>query len=174
MGIILRIRIGMVKPVHHPIRIGTQVRRSLKQPGKGIKELFPALAHRKHLMGRIAVQEKCLDEQGEVPVTYKEEEYRHFLCFIFYVAKLIPQKKNNDDNRHLLPCSSSLKLPFFSDCFVLEIKNMGIILLLIGVSISVALCFLGCFLWAVKNGQYDDDFTPSIRILFDDKKIENS
>jgi cbb3-type cytochrome oxidase maturation protein len=28
--------------------------------------------------------------------------------------------------------------------------------------------FLAGFLWAVKNGQYDDQYTPSVRILFDD------
>ncbi len=33
----------------------------------------------------------------------------------------------------------------------------------------VAGCFLLSFLWAVKSGQYDDDHTPAIRILFDDK-----
>ncbi|MEM1121897.1 MAG: cbb3-type cytochrome oxidase assembly protein CcoS, partial [Bacteroidota bacterium] len=26
------------------------------------------------------------------------------------------------------------------------------------------------FFWAVKSGQYDDDYTPSVRILFDDNK----
>jgi len=30
--------------------------------------------------------------------------------------------------------------------------------------------FLGAFMWAVKSGQYDDKFTPSIRMLFDDKE----
>jgi cbb3-type cytochrome oxidase maturation protein len=43
------------------------------------------------------------------------------------------------------------------------------IFLLIGVSILVAGSFLTAFLWSVKNGQYDDDYTPSIRILFDDE-----
>jgi len=27
------------------------------------------------------------------------------------------------------------------------------------------------FIWSVKKGQYDDDYTPSVRILFDDKPI---
>ena len=48
-------------------------------------------------------------------------------------------------------------------------KNMSIILLLIGVSVLVAAAFLGAFLWSVKNGQMDDDYTPSIRMLFDDE-----
>lgn len=47
---------------------------------------------------------------------------------------------------------------------------MKIIFLLIIVSLIVALGFLGAFLWAVRNGQYDDDVSPAIRILFDDDK----
>lgn len=48
-------------------------------------------------------------------------------------------------------------------------KNMSVIVLLIGVSVLVAGAFLGAFLWSVKNGQMDDDYTPSIRMLFDDE-----
>ena len=51
---------------------------------------------------------------------------------------------------------------------------MGVIFLLIGVSIVIAILFLSLFLWASKNGQFDDDYTPSVRILFDDnKELEN-
>jgi len=46
---------------------------------------------------------------------------------------------------------------------------MQIIYLLIGVSFSIALFFLASFLWAAKNGQFDDDYTPSVRMLFDDE-----
>jgi len=45
---------------------------------------------------------------------------------------------------------------------------MNIMFLLIGVSFLVAIIFLFLFIWAVKSGQYDDTFTPSVRILFDD------
>jgi len=34
----------------------------------------------------------------------------------------------------------------------------------------VAVGFLAAFLWAVKSGQYKDTYTPSVRMLFDDKK----
>jgi len=44
---------------------------------------------------------------------------------------------------------------------------MSALFILIGISILVAASFLAAFLWSVKNGQYDDDYTPSIRILFD-------
>lgn len=49
---------------------------------------------------------------------------------------------------------------------------MTIIFLLIGISLLVALLFLGAFLWAVRSGQYEDDYTPSVRMLFDDENSE--
>ncbi|MBD2715956.1 MULTISPECIES: cbb3-type cytochrome oxidase assembly protein CcoS [Hymenobacter] len=49
---------------------------------------------------------------------------------------------------------------------------MTIIFLLIGISLLVALLFLGAFLWAVRSGQYEDDYTPSVRMLFDDENPE--
>ncbi len=48
---------------------------------------------------------------------------------------------------------------------------MNIFYLLIGVSLFAALIFLGAFIWAVKTGQFDDNKTPSIRILFDDDSV---
>jgi len=45
---------------------------------------------------------------------------------------------------------------------------LSALFVLIGISIIVAGSFLAAFLWSVKNGQYDDDYTPSIRILFED------
>lgn len=45
---------------------------------------------------------------------------------------------------------------------------MNILFLLIGVSLIAALIFLALFIWAVRSGQYDDTYTPSVRILFDD------
>lgn len=40
------------------------------------------------------------------------------------------------------------------------------------VSFVIALIFLLAFLWATKSGQFDDDYTPSIRVLFDDEIIK--
>ncbi len=37
-----------------------------------------------------------------------------------------------------------------------------------------ALIFLALFIWAVRSGQFDDNYTPSIRILFDDEKIDKT
>jgi cbb3-type cytochrome oxidase maturation protein len=45
---------------------------------------------------------------------------------------------------------------------------MSVIVILIGISLTVAAIFLFAFIWAVKNGQYQDYYTPSIRILFDE------
>jgi cbb3-type cytochrome oxidase maturation protein len=50
---------------------------------------------------------------------------------------------------------------------------MNIFYLLIGASLFAALIFLGAFIWAVRNGQFDDNKTPSIRMLFDDDSIDN-
>ena len=47
---------------------------------------------------------------------------------------------------------------------------MGIITLLISVSISMALTFLGLFLWSLRSGQLDDVTTPAMRMIFDDTK----
>lgn len=47
---------------------------------------------------------------------------------------------------------------------------MSVVAVLIGFSLLVAGGFLGAFLWAVRTGQYDDKYTPSVRILFDDDK----
>jgi cbb3-type cytochrome oxidase maturation protein len=45
---------------------------------------------------------------------------------------------------------------------------MQVILYLIIISLIVAGGFLAAFFWAVKDGQYDDEYTPSVRILIDD------
>ncbi|MBU2525359.1 MAG: cbb3-type cytochrome oxidase assembly protein CcoS [Bacteroidetes bacterium] len=47
---------------------------------------------------------------------------------------------------------------------------MGVIYLLIGASLAVALVFLLLFFLSVKNGQFEDTYTPSVRMLFDDKE----
>lgn len=45
---------------------------------------------------------------------------------------------------------------------------MSVIILLLIVSISVASLFLAAFIWSVRNGQYDDEVAPAVRILFED------
>lgn len=45
---------------------------------------------------------------------------------------------------------------------------MSIVLFLLSVSLVVALLFLGAYIWGVRSGQFDDDFSPAHRIFFDD------
>ncbi|RYZ18032.1 MAG: cbb3-type cytochrome oxidase assembly protein CcoS [Chitinophagaceae bacterium] len=45
---------------------------------------------------------------------------------------------------------------------------MSVLIILIVVSVLVAGTFLTLFVLSVKKGQYDDDYTPSVRMLFDD------
>jgi len=51
---------------------------------------------------------------------------------------------------------------------------MGVIYILITISIIVAVLFFIAFIYAVKSGQYDDSYTPSVRMLFDDEIVVKS
>ncbi len=46
---------------------------------------------------------------------------------------------------------------------------MHVLFILAAISLSLALGFLGAFVWSVKDGQYEDDQSPGMRILFDDQ-----
>jgi len=51
---------------------------------------------------------------------------------------------------------------------------MSVILILIVASLTIALVFLGSFIWSVRSGQYEDTVTPSWRILTDEStKLSN-
>lgn len=50
---------------------------------------------------------------------------------------------------------------------------MSVLFILILVSMSVAGGFLGLFIWAVLNGQFDDTQSPSWRALFESGKCTN-
>lgn len=49
---------------------------------------------------------------------------------------------------------------------------MSVIYLLIFVSLTVAVGFIAAFIKAVRSGQFEDDYTPSVRMLFDDELQE--
>jgi cbb3-type cytochrome oxidase maturation protein len=49
---------------------------------------------------------------------------------------------------------------------------MTIFYLLIGCSIAIALVFLVGFLWSIRSGQYDDTYTPSVRMLFEPSELQ--
>ncbi len=42
--------------------------------------------------------------------------------------------------------------------------------ILMAFSLTASLIFLGAYIWSVKSGQFDDKYTPSVRMLFEDKK----
>lgn len=46
---------------------------------------------------------------------------------------------------------------------------MSVIYFLISISVFVAGIFLYIFIKSVKSGQFDDAYTPSVRMLFDDE-----
>lgn len=47
---------------------------------------------------------------------------------------------------------------------------MSVILVLVAFSVVLAGGFLAAFFWSVRDGQYDDPYSSSVRILFDDDK----
>ncbi len=49
---------------------------------------------------------------------------------------------------------------------------MSVLFVLIGFSLLISFSFLIAFLWANKKGQFDDTYTPAVRMLFDDIKDE--
>lgn len=48
---------------------------------------------------------------------------------------------------------------------------MSVIYVLLTISIAVAIIFFLAFIVSVKKGQYDDSYTPSVRMLFDDELV---
>ncbi len=51
---------------------------------------------------------------------------------------------------------------------------MSVIYVLLAISICVALVFFVAFVLSVKKGQYDDAYTPSVRMLFEDELVETT
>jgi len=49
---------------------------------------------------------------------------------------------------------------------------MSVIYILLSISIVVAIVFFIAFIMAVKRGQYDDSYTPSVRMLFEDELVK--
>jgi cbb3-type cytochrome oxidase maturation protein len=85
-------------------------------------------------------------------------------CFMTFITLFV---EINHVFRHIIKAYLS---PLIANPF------MEIIYILITVSLVIALIFLSAFFWSVRNGQFDDDYTPSVRMLFDDetKKEESS
>lgn len=49
---------------------------------------------------------------------------------------------------------------------------MNILFMLITISIFIAVVFFIIFIRSVKSGQYDDMYSPSVRMLFDDELVK--
>lgn len=73
---------------------------------------------------------------------------------------------------HSDPRQQHVRRPLLPCILIQKATAMGVIFVLIIISLIVALGFLAAFLWAVRSGQYEDDYTPSMRILLDDNKPE--
>ena len=50
---------------------------------------------------------------------------------------------------------------------------MSVIYVLLAISITVAVIFFVAFVFSVKSGQYDDTYTPSVRLLFEDEVVKD-
>jgi len=76
------------------------------------------------------------------------------------------------------PGKNSIHIPLFTYILYIFGANqvnqittfVSVIILLIIIGIIVAGSFLAGFIWAVKSGQYDDTYSPAVRMLFDDAK----
>lgn len=49
---------------------------------------------------------------------------------------------------------------------------MSAIYILLSISILVAIFFFIIFIMAVRSGQFDDSYTPSVRMLFEDELVK--
>lgn len=49
---------------------------------------------------------------------------------------------------------------------------MSVIYVLLAISIIVAVFFFIAFIISVRSGQYDDSYTPSVRMLFEDELVK--
>ncbi|MTE27441.1 cbb3-type cytochrome oxidase assembly protein CcoS [Winogradskyella ouciana] len=50
---------------------------------------------------------------------------------------------------------------------------MSVIYILLTISVIVGVVFFFIFIAAVKSGQYDDSYTPSVRMLFEDELVKS-
>lgn len=49
---------------------------------------------------------------------------------------------------------------------------MSVIYTLLTISIIIAIVFFAAFIFAVRKGQFDDGYTPSVRMLFEDELVK--
>ncbi|MEN9949682.1 MAG: cbb3-type cytochrome oxidase assembly protein CcoS, partial [Bacteroidota bacterium] len=66
------------------------------------------------------------------------------------------------------PCPLTTAATFAQNKFV------GVIIILIAASLLVATGFLLAFIWSVSKGQFEDDTSPAVRMLFDSDQPSNN
>ena len=49
---------------------------------------------------------------------------------------------------------------------------MSVIYVLLTISIIIAVIFFIAFIVSVRSGQFDDSYTPSVRMLFEDELVK--
>ncbi len=77
MRVPFRVAVRMMHPVHNGVGAGIQERGTLRDEGEEIEEPLPEPAHGEHPVRRVSVQEECLTEEREEPVTEKKESDSH-------------------------------------------------------------------------------------------------
>jgi cbb3-type cytochrome oxidase maturation protein len=45
---------------------------------------------------------------------------------------------------------------------------MSVLIILLGASLFISAIFLGAFIWSIRHEQYEDEYSPPRRILFED------
>ncbi len=89
MRILWCVGVGVMHPVKNRIRSRREIGAALPHPGEKIEELFPILAHHKHLMGGVSVEEETLAKQGEIPVKQEEDKDDHSGNFYSACANIL-------------------------------------------------------------------------------------
>ncbi|HZW77367.1 MAG TPA: cbb3-type cytochrome oxidase assembly protein CcoS [Flavobacteriaceae bacterium] len=51
---------------------------------------------------------------------------------------------------------------------------MTVIYMLLAISVLVAIFFFVAFIISVRSGQFDDTYTPSVRMLFEDELVKEA
>lgn len=72
-----------------------------------------------------------------------------------------------------MSCFGTCLISYFCETFN-KLLLMDIIFVMIGVSIVIAVVFFILFIKSVKSGQYDDMYTPSVRMLFEDEFVNKT
>jgi cbb3-type cytochrome oxidase maturation protein len=86
----------------------------------------------------------------------------------------VPQcLRGSNDKSHPRPCALSSVTFLAQSIFETSKQFMSVILLLLIASILVAGGFLIAFIYSVKTGQYDDEQSPPMRMLFDNPVLKD-